>query len=796
MPSSLVTLVKINVSNTGSGAITLGSAAEGYRGREVLTNGTVYSYSIQQGSAWEFGRGTYLSESAQLVRSVIDSSDGGAAISLRPNAQVSLTAIAEDLMPQTQLTVGIQADREAAEAAKGIAETAAGTATTKAGEAASSAALSQEWAERANTAVPFLLRSDLIAAPGATDGYSASVTADSGTHTAVSGEAALGGSAATVGAAIPNNGRYTRVSGAWLRTGDLDSQTAGLIVDGATTPSVALFEPMVVPGVNDEDTFGVPLLRDSNRRVVLRAAPVSLIQRVADNESAVADLTALVGAGPLSVSPFEPMIVPGVNDEQSLGVPLIRDRDGRVVVRAAPASLLPRVNNALDVHGYPLAVAQDMHLLRWTRMRQRQLEQKGIIGLTLTAGGSGYTSAPSVTFSGGGSNAKIAAPQANSVITGNAVTALSLNYAGAFRDAATTVSLTGGGGTGATAVAVMPQFSVTLIGDSYFEDPSNQGRYIAEGLQNRYGLAALGWVSLVSNVYIRGFFFSYARSGFTVVDSNAASPYPAPENQAVVSTTTGHSVQMALASSTPRPTTAKLFYYGVDGATIRYRWDAADSWKSLTLSGSGNQVASLDLTGMPATGTSPTLRFEHVSGTVVLYGIYFGANEPGVIVNKLGNNGSLAREWALLDQTQLVAAWSQVPTDLAIICLGTNDKGGGRTAAQFAADIATIVANCRAAWPATTGSSAQPAADIVLLMPPAIYPHLGNTVADYDLAVRAIARGLNCALVSDIYPFGSDASAYRGWMDNVDGDGTGYHPSNHKGAYLAADTVLREVFNI
>ena len=43
MASSLVDLVKINVGNTGSGAITLGSAVEGYRGREVLTNGTVYS---------------------------------------------------------------------------------------------------------------------------------------------------------------------------------------------------------------------------------------------------------------------------------------------------------------------------------------------------------------------------------------------------------------------------------------------------------------------------------------------------------------------------------------------------------------------------------------------------------------------------------------------------------------------------------------------------------------------------------------------------------------------------------
>lgn len=154
MASSLVTLVKIGVNSTGSGAIVLGSAVEGNRGLEVLTNGTVYSYSIQQDAAWEFGRGTYLAEGAQLIRAVIDSSDGGTPISLKVGAQVAFTALAEDLMPSAQLTADIQAKVDAATTAQVASETAQGLSeaardasvaakdisVTKAGEAADSAA--------------------------------------------------------------------------------------------------------------------------------------------------------------------------------------------------------------------------------------------------------------------------------------------------------------------------------------------------------------------------------------------------------------------------------------------------------------------------------------------------------------------------------------------------------------------------------------------------------------------------------------------------------------------------------
>lgn len=90
--------------------------------------------------------------------------------------------------------------------------------------------------KKSQFAIPFGTRAALTSAAGAVDGLPATVTDPTGSHTAVSGEVALGNGAATVGALIPDMGKYTRISGAWLRTGDLDSQTASL---AATTANNA-----------------------------------------------------------------------------------------------------------------------------------------------------------------------------------------------------------------------------------------------------------------------------------------------------------------------------------------------------------------------------------------------------------------------------------------------------------------------------------------------------------------------------------------------------------------------------
>lgn len=71
--------------------------------------------------------------------------------------------------------------------------------------------------------------------------------------------------------------------------------------------------------------------------------------------------------------------------------------------------------------------------------------------IKLTAGGSGYTTAPTVTFSGGGgSGAAATAFIINGIVIGFRMTALGSGYT-----SAPSVTLSGGGGTGATATAVI-----------------------------------------------------------------------------------------------------------------------------------------------------------------------------------------------------------------------------------------------------------------------------------------------------------------------------------------------------
>ena len=82
-----------------------------------------------------------------------------------------------------------------------------------------------------------------------------------------------------------------------------------------------------------------------------------------------------------------------------------------------------------------------------------------VTGVTVTDGGSGYTSAPTVSFSGGGGSGA----SATATVEGGVVTGVALTSPGAGYTTAPTVSFAGGGGSSAAATAAVEAIQTVLF---------------------------------------------------------------------------------------------------------------------------------------------------------------------------------------------------------------------------------------------------------------------------------------------------------------------------------------------
>jgi hypothetical protein len=143
---------------------------------------------------------------------------------------------------------------------------------------------------------------------------------------------------------------------------------------------------------------------------------------------------------------------------------LVRLRQATDISKGKVGLTLPRMSFEFS------SITYDPARKLQTTKRHKAVKSLGTVeDINLVSGGAGYTSTPTVTFSGGGGTTQATA---TATVSDGVVTALTLNSGGAGYTSTPTIKITGGGGGNATAIANL-NVNTTTFSSIYNPVPYN-----------------------------------------------------------------------------------------------------------------------------------------------------------------------------------------------------------------------------------------------------------------------------------------------------------------------------------
>ncbi|NML11606.1 hypothetical protein HHL08_15860 [Sphingobium sp. AR-3-1] len=300
------------------------------------------------------------------------------------------------------------------------------------------------------------------------------------------------------------------------------------------------------------------------------------------------------------------------------------------------------------------------------------------------------------------------------------------------------------------------RLNITLFGDSWVDTSNYWLRTALATLRTRYGDGGIGYVDFGSPDFLRPE-ISKTVSGWTVYDTiSSGVPIVGPALY-MRSGSVGASLTLTCTDG-PIPTSPRLIFEGTDDGVMSYAWNGG---APTSINVQGASMGSVSL-GSPPSARNWTLALAVTAGTARIAGVTMSSAADGVTINKVGNNGTRSIDWSAADAAKWIAGIAAIPTDLAVILLGTNDVRDAVSAATYAANLKEIVRRIRLAHPATANL---PGPDILLVVPPEVYRTTGRTpMKPYLAAVLASADALDVAVL-DLTESLGDPYTRRDWFD-------------------------------